>query len=484
VTPGEHGGRGYGGEEQDDTSSYGPWGGYDGRRDQEWSGDPSWSPDQQAASGDQPWSGGHMPQPWSTEQSWGGASYERGWEQDRGNHQGGGYQGGGYQSGGYQGGGHQGGGHQGGAGYPYVPPGSTPYPDAADYGARGGHDPGWQASGWRDGDPDATASWHRPADERSPVGAEPVTNPRSTTGGGRHSQDSRGGRGSRDSGGRRGKERRRGLPLWQELPLLLVIAFCLALLVRTFLFQAFFIPSGSMEETLLAGDRVLVNKVVYHTREPARGEVVVFRGTDAWSPQHAIDSDIGMFSRASRFLGDLVGVSRPTEKDYIKRIVGLPGDRVSCCDVDGRVFVNGHPLDEEDYVVFNAPLDDGPDGAQDCFSRRFDEIVVEPGQMFVLGDQRANSQDSRCQGQVPLDNVIGRAFVIVWPSGRWAALSAPGTFDAVPSASGEYHMPAGGMAGETALVVPMLLSAAATLRTSRRVPGVTDERDTVSSRGD
>src|SRR5690606_38986120 len=92
------------------------------------------------------------------------------------------------------------------------------------------------------------------------------------------------------------RPRRRGMPLWQEIPLLLVIALCLALLVRTFLFQAFHIPSGSMEETLVAGDRVLVNKFVYKFRPPERGEIVVFRGTDAWSPQPSVDDDIGMFA--------------------------------------------------------------------------------------------------------------------------------------------------------------------------------------------
>jgi signal peptidase I len=232
-----------------------------------------------------------------------------------------------------------------------------------------------------------------------------------------------------------GDGRRRGLPLWQEVPLLLIIAFCLAILVRTFLLQAFYIPSGSMEDTLLAGDRVLVNKLVYNIREPARGEVVVFRGTENWAPQHVVDTDIGTFAKIGRTLGDLVGIKHPDEKDYIKRIVGLPGDRISCCDVDGRIFVNGQPIDES-YVIHNSPLTDSAEQAQDCRNRRFDEVVVEPGQMFVLGDHRAVSQDSRCQGQVPIDNIIGRAFVIVWPSSRWTGLPAPDVFDSVTRAGG------------------------------------------------
>jgi len=263
---------------------------------------------------------------------------------------------------------------------------------------------------------------------------------------------------------RDGRRARRRLPLWQELPLLLVIAFCLAVLVRTFLLQAFYIPSGSMEDTLIAGDRVLVNKVVYNFREPARGEIVVFQGTDAWAPVGTGDADIGMFAKVGRTVGDLVGISRPGEKDFIKRVIGLPGDIVSCCDVDGRVFVNGQPLDES-YVIRNSPLDDAPAAAQDCRSRRFDEVVVQPGQIFVMGDHRQVSQDSRCQGQVPIDNVIGRAFLIVWPNGRWGSLSVPDTFDPVPqpAAAGGRLVPVAGPA-DLAVVLPILVPVGWTLR--------------------
>ena len=145
--------------------------------------------------------------------------------------------------------------------------------------------------------------------------------------------------------------RARQMPLWQELPLLLVVAFCLAVLIRTFLLQAFFIPSGSMEETLLVGDRVLVNKVVYDMRDPQRGEVVVFRGTDQLGAGGRPTAGARRSSaKLGRTVGDLVGVSRPGEKDFIKRVIGLPGDRVTCCDDQGRVTVNGTPLDEP-YVL-------------------------------------------------------------------------------------------------------------------------------------
>ncbi|WP_353899104.1 signal peptidase I [Micromonospora harpali] len=228
---------------------------------------------------------------------------------------------------------------------------------------------------------------------------------------------------------RRERRSRRQMPLWQELPLLLIVAFCLAVLIRTFLLQAFFIPSGSMEDTLLINDRVLVNKVVYDVRDPQRGEVVVFRGTDKWVAQEVQEPEPGIVGKFGRTVGDLVGVSRPGEKDFIKRVIGLPGDRVRCCDAQGRVTVNDVPLDEP-YVVRDSPLDLPPNPAE-CRSRRFDEVVVPPGQIFVMGDHRLVSQDARCQGPVPIDNVVGRAFAVVWPSSRWASLPVPETFATV-----------------------------------------------------
>ncbi|MFC7547639.1 signal peptidase I [Plantactinospora sp. GCM10030261] len=230
---------------------------------------------------------------------------------------------------------------------------------------------------------------------------------------------------------RRVRRPRRQMPMWQEIPLLLIVAFCLAVLIRTFLLQAFFIPSGSMEDTLLIGDRVLVNKVVYDIRDPVRGEVVVFRGTDRWAPEQINRPDPGFLGRLGSTLGDLVGVSSPGEKDFIKRVIAVGGDRVACCDAEGRVTVNGQSLDEP-YVLQDSPLDLPPNPAE-CRSRRFAEVVVPPGEIFVMGDHRLVSMDARCQGPVPVENVIGRAFVVVWPSSRWASLPVPATFADVPA---------------------------------------------------
>jgi signal peptidase I len=232
----------------------------------------------------------------------------------------------------------------------------------------------------------------------------------------------------------RAMRRRRNMPLWQELPLLLIVAFCLAVLIRTFLMQAFYIPSGSMEDTLRVGDRVLVNKIVYDVRQPRRGEIVVFEGTDNWTPEYTQDNNAGFFAKLGRTVGDLVGISQPGEKDFIKRVVGLPGDVVACCDVNGRVTVNGKPLDEP-YVTDNSPLEAEPTRGH-CGSRRFEPVTVEQGQMFVMGDHRLVSQDSRCQGQVPIDHVIGQAFVVVWPSSRWNSLPVPSTFNNLPKPFG------------------------------------------------
>nr|WP_231859432.1 signal peptidase I [Actinoplanes missouriensis] len=231
--------------------------------------------------------------------------------------------------------------------------------------------------------------------------------------------------GYRPSRRRRGVIRRKEMPLWQELPLLLVVAFCLAVLIRTFLVQAFYIPSGSMENTLLIQDRVLVNKVVYDMRDPLRGEIVVFRGTDDWAPEVTETVSNTFLAKLGRTIGDLVGVSRPGERDFIKRVIGLPGDKVACCDDQGRITVNGIGIDEP-YIAegFNSDLNQPPIAGQ-CTSRRFTEVTVPAGQMFVMGDHRSVSQDARCQGPVPIENVIGRAFVVVWPSDRFTNLTVP-----------------------------------------------------------
>nr|WP_250002063.1 signal peptidase I [Actinoplanes sp. M2I2] len=278
---------------------------------------------------------------------------------------------------------------------------------------------------------------------------------------------------------RRSMVRRKEMPLWQELPLLLVVAFCLAVLIRTFLVQAFYIPSGSMENTLLVKDRVLVNKVIYDMRDPVRGEIVVFRGDENWTPEVTEPVSNTFAAKLGRTIGDLVGAGRPGERDFIKRVIGLPGDKVACCDAKGRITVNGVAVDES-YIAdgFNSDLNQPPNPNQ-CTSRRFTEVIVPAGEMFVMGDHRAISQDARCQGPVPISNIIGRAFVIVWPSNRFTSLSVPDEWKAFaagqPTAAAEGTVPVRQESPATEIVAfPFLLTAALSARSG--LPFVTRRR--------
>ena len=211
--------------------------------------------------------------------------------------------------------------------------------------------------------------------------------------------------------------------IWKELPVLIVIAILLAILLKTFLVQAFYIPSGSMEDTLRIGDRVMVNKVVYHLRDIKRGDVVVFDGLDSFTPEVSIPEPTNPVAKALGWFGSLVGFAPPSEKDFIKRVIGIPGDHVACCNSQGHVTVNGVALDEPYIFPGDSPSDQP-------FS-----IVVPAGRLWVMGDHRAASSDSRAHlgdpggGTVPESKVIGRAFVIIWPVGHWSWLSNPSTFD-------------------------------------------------------
>jgi signal peptidase I len=203
---------------------------------------------------------------------------------------------------------------------------------------------------------------------------------------------------------------RRPNSFWRELPILVVVAFVVALLVRVFVLQTFYIPSESMEHTLNINDRVLVNKVVYNFRAPHRGEVVVFKSPNSWRHD-------------------------PTEVDFIKRVIAVGGDHVVCCDQQHRLTVNGRALDEP-YLFHDT------DGAADLPSDEPFDITVPKDRLWVMGDHRSHSGDSREQflnsrdvrvATIPTDSVVGRAFVVFWPFARGKWLTVPGTFDHVPA---------------------------------------------------
>jgi signal peptidase I len=184
----------------------------------------------------------------------------------------------------------------------------------------------------------------------------------------------------------------------RELPFLLIVAFALALVIKTFLVQAFFIPSESMENTLNPGDRVLVNKVVYHLHHPRRGDIIVF--SDPNPAPHGRRNPVSAFWH---WLTEGLGVSTSPEKDFIKRVIGLPGETLE--GKDGTVYIDGKPLKEPYIRVKDV--------------RPFGPVRVPAGSLFVMGDNRTDSKDSRYGlGFIPYDKVIGRAFVVIWPPSR------------------------------------------------------------------
>ncbi|GAA2623086.1 signal peptidase I [Paractinoplanes durhamensis] len=206
-------------------------------------------------------------------------------------------------------------------------------------------------------------------------------------------------------------EKRRG-SFWRELPILLGVAILVAVLVRAFVLQTFYIPSPSMEHTLNVLDRVLVNKLVYDFRDPRRGEIIVFKAPADWQ-------------------------SGAEGEDFIKRIIGTPGDRIVCCDSQERLTINGKSLDEP-YIYKDS------DGNQDPAADRKFDITVPADRLWVMGDHRSASGDSLehyeetndvTEATIPEDSVVGRAFTVFWPVKRATWLSVPKGFDGIPAAA-------------------------------------------------
>ncbi|KUN96216.1 signal peptidase I [Streptomyces caeruleatus] len=212
---------------------------------------------------------------------------------------------------------------------------------------------------------------------------------------------------------------------WKELPILIGIALVLALLIKTFLVQAFSIPSDSMQNTLQQGDRVLVDKLTpWFGSEPERGEVVVFHDPDNWLAGEPTPDPNAL----QTFLSWIGLMPSAEEKDLIKRVIGVGGDTIEC-EGTGPLKVNGKALSEASYVYpGNTPCSQDDQGGQF-------KVKVPEGFIWVMGDHRQNSRDSRYNqadknhGMVPVDEVVGRAIVIAWPINRWDNLPVPDTFE-------------------------------------------------------
>jgi signal peptidase I len=246
---------------------------------------------------------------------------------------------------------------------------------------------------------------------------------------------------------------------WWELPVLVAVAIAVAVLVKTFLVQPFYIPSESMEKTLhgcpgCSGDRVLVNKLIFDIRDPHPGDIVVFRAPADWDEEPTPRAPSNPFVKGVRWFGQLIGFVPPDEKDLIKRVIAVGGQTVQCCDSQGRVQVSNsgpdgpwHSLDEP-YIYQNSPWDprDRPGGrivAGAADQRTFGPVTIPKGRLWVMGDHRGDSADSRfhcieespsdhvcgtTDTTVPVNKVIGKAVLIAWPPSRWRTLGTPATF--------------------------------------------------------
>ncbi|CAN5451050.1 N/A [soil metagenome] len=247
------------------------------------------------------------------------------------------------------------------------------------------------------------------------------------------------GRRSRDAEAAEAAEEKRRTPLWLETVVLLVVALAMALLIKTFLVQAFYIPSASMEPGLVNNDRILVQKVSYwFGGQPSRGDVVVFEDPGNWltgpepGPQTVLAKGLAK-----------VGLY-PTGGHLVKRVIGTPGDTIVCCDDDGELEINGVAIEEDDFIRPQRQCDGPmPNGCREDWS-----VTVPEDRLFVMGDNRAASADSsdrlcgpnqdKCDADrafVPIELVVGKVFTLVWPPSHAQLIGRPDVFDTVPDAA-------------------------------------------------
>lgn len=261
---------------------------------------------------------------------------------------------------------------------------------------------------------------------------------------------------------------------WWELPVLVLVAIGIAILVKTFVVQPFYIPSGSMEQTLKVGDRILVNKLIYDFRDPHPGDIVVFHAPPTWNDEPISRPPSNPVFRVVRGFGQLIGFVPPDGQILVKRVVAVGGQTVKG-DAAGDVFVSDSGR-KGPYRKLTEPFTYAPGGGQQAFG----PVTIPKGRLWVMGDHRNDSADSRfhCQANgiestagdlhcdpssstIPDGNVIGKAFVVAWPASHWRTLGTPATFKAEASAAGSY-LPVGSGA---VVVAPVAL----VLRRRRRL---------------
>ena len=207
--------------------------------------------------------------------------------------------------------------------------------------------------------------------------------------------------------------------LLREVPVLIVTAIVISVVLKEFLIQAFYIPSGSMENTLRVNDRVIVNKLGMHLGNIGRGDIVVFKDPGGWLPEPYISDQVSFGQHIKNGFVAIGLLPDPADQDLIKRVIGVAGDTVKCCDAQGSLSVNGKSITEKYLYPGNAPSD-----------LKF-QVKVPKGSIWVMGDHRGASEDSRYhqedprKGMVPLKNVIGRAVAVVWPVSNAKTLQRP-----------------------------------------------------------
>jgi signal peptidase I len=260
-----------------------------------------------------------------------------------------------------------------------------------------------------------------------------------------------------------GRKTRGGLA--RETLIILVAAVLLSVLLKMFVVQVYVIPSSSMENTLMVNDRVLVNKLVYHFRSIDRGDIIVFSGAGTWGDLSGQPIAPLPGNPIERYWDEALAAVglRPDTTDYIKRVIGLPGDHVACC-TDGNITVNGVQLNESSFII---PATEGGEGGQAAAPASMNtfSITVPPGRLWVMGDNRSDSEDSMyrytvmgdslMQSTIPENEVAGRAFFVIWPLSQFGDLPIPAVFK--QSALAVSTMGAAPAAAGFGLAAPLLI---------------------------